>query len=408
MKIYDLKKKRLKKKEEKKIFKSLNFLLENINNIFFSNNFFTKFIIRKIYYKFFTNKKIKFFNYLNKKKRIKIKNGFIKIKEKKKSIFYYICKNKNNKKKIIKIRFYEKYLIKFINIFKIKIFNNIKKILNKYKIKIYEISKIKNIRKKIFIYFSSYNRIIEYYNKYRLIKNSLVESNIRLVISISKLYSNKGVNFKDIVQEGILGLYKSIDKFDYKKGFKFSTYSTWWIKQSISRSISDHSRIIRIPVHMNDLLNKIKKISNLYSRKKKREIKNSYISEKLEIKKKKIDNLINISKNFSSFEDIVYSNENTSYKDIIEDKNEKNFELKLHKSFCSKIIEEILNTLKKREKEILIKRFGLFNNKCHTLEEIGKIFGITRERVRQIEAIAIKRLKKPSILRIIKKLIKGR
>ncbi|MGX7576452.1 sigma-70 family RNA polymerase sigma factor [Candidatus Vidania fulgoroideorum] len=409
MRLYELRNKKLSKKKEKNFFKNLNKKLFEINFLIFSNKYLKKIFIREIYISYF-KKKLQIINYIEKKKkRIKVKKFNINFK-KKKDIFIYINEKKRNLKKMCEIRFYEKHLIYLIKTLKNYIYLTIKRFYL-IKIKKKKISFINFLKKKktiIIKLINYYNSFSNIYKEYRLIKNNLLESNIRLVISISKSFVNKGLEFNDLIQEGILGLYKAIDKFEYKKGFKFSTYSTWWIKQSISRSISDHSRIIRIPVHMNDLLFKIKKISNIYFNKKKKDIKNSYISKKFFVEENKIKNLIDVSKNVSSMENNIYDKEKCYLKEIIEDKNENFFEKKIHDNFCKKNIKKILGMLNEREKKIICRRFGIFNNKRQTLEEIGKKMGITRERVRQIESIAIKKLRKPSIIKIIKKLKKGR
>ncbi|MGX7586162.1 sigma-70 family RNA polymerase sigma factor [Candidatus Vidania fulgoroideorum] len=427
MKLYEIEKKKLSKFEEKKLFKKLCLTLENINKIFFSKKFFKKNFLKINYYNFFLKKKKNIINYIeNKKERIKIKKFLIKYKKKKeKNILFFLKKYINKINVIKKIRFNEENLIFLYKVFKKKIYIKIKKffinfkkknnfyfflksILKKNNVKKIKIDFLKEKYKKILGLIIKYIKIDNQYSKYRLIKNNLIESNIRLVISISKSFINRGLDFGDLVQEGILGLNKAIEKFEYKKGFKFSTYSTWWIKQSISRSISDHSRIIRIPVHMNDLLHKIKKYKSEEDINKELESKKKIDKDFFLLDKKKISNLLNISKNLSSLDDKIYNSENTYLKDIIEDKSQNKIEERFHDKFCKKKINNFLINLKDRELDIIESRFGINDKKKETLEEIGKRLNITRERVRQIETIALNKLRKKSILEIIKKLNKGR
>lgn len=223
-------------------------------------------------------------------------------------------------------------------------------------------------------------------------KKKLVQANLRLVVSIAKKYIGQGVLFMDLVQEGSLGLMKAAEKFDYARGFKFSTYATWWIKQSIVRSISNHSRTIRIPVHMTDKIRLYKKISIELSSKLGREATDEEIGVRLGISGKKLENIKNaifkdpVSLDTPIAEDLVLE-------DYIADDSYKSPASTTQSTFLYKDVMSMLDFLNNREKTILINRFGLDGHNKKTLEEIGKNLGFSKERIRQIENIAIKKLK---------------
>ena len=226
-------------------------------------------------------------------------------------------------------------------------------------------------------------------------KKIMVESNLRLVISFAKKYSPKGLNFIDIIQEGNLGLMKAVDKFEYKRGFKFSTYATWWIKQSITRAIADQGRIIRVPVHMHESLFRVKRMTKEWIQKIGREPKVEEISEELDIPLKKVKKIMKVVKDPISIETSVSGeDEDSTLSDFIEDSEEytpfeelSKEDLKLE---LQKIVEDNLNP---REKQIIQMRFGFDMPSDYTLEEVGKEFQVTRERIRQIEAKALKKMR---------------
>lgn len=225
-----------------------------------------------------------------------------------------------------------------------------------------------------------------------LAKKKLIQSNLRLVVSIAKKYIGQGVLFMDLVQEGSLGLIKAAEKFDYQKGFKFSTYATWWIKQAIVRAISNHSRTIRIPVHMTDRIRLYKKVTAALTAKLGREPNNEEMSQKLGISIKKVENIKNaifkdpVSLDTPIAEDLVLE-------DYVADDSYRSPDATTQSMFLYKDIMTTLNFLNHREKTILINRFGLDGHNKQTLEEIGKELGFSKERIRQIENIALQKLK---------------
>lgn len=225
-----------------------------------------------------------------------------------------------------------------------------------------------------------------------LAKKKLVQANLRLVVSIAKKYIGQGVLFMDLVQEGSLGLIKAAEKFDYQRGFKFSTYATWWIKQSIVRAISNHSRTIRIPVHMTDKIRLYKKVYAALTAKLEREPSDEEMSEKLGISVKKLANIKN-----SIFKDPVSLDtpiaEDLVLEDYVADESYRSPDSTTQSSFLYKDVMSMLDFLNQRERTILINRFGLDGHNKQTLEEIGKVLGFSKERIRQIENIAIQKLK---------------